>query len=110
MTDDELTVLMIAAQGESMIPIGRWEVPILSLTTQGLMRRNDGSNYSITEKGIAAVRREESERDGAFAKALKDRQQRSDTMHVDMTILGKQVVFDLTYDPNFVADFSTKTF
>ena len=28
LTDDERTVLMIAAQGQSMMPLGRWETPV----------------------------------------------------------------------------------
>jgi hypothetical protein len=70
MTDDEMTVLLIAAQGESMIPIGRWEQPILALTERGLMQRNDASNYGITEKGKRAVKQEETERDAALVKEL----------------------------------------
>ena len=55
LTQDEFTVLLIAAEGESMIPIGRWKVPILSLTERGLMRKNDDVNYEITAKGRQAV-------------------------------------------------------
>ena len=31
LSQDELTVLMIAATGERMMPIGRWEAPAKSL-------------------------------------------------------------------------------
>ena len=55
MTDDEYTVLMIAAEGESMIPIGRWEEPIRTLTLAGLMRKLDQVNYVITQAGRCAM-------------------------------------------------------
>lgn len=54
LTEDEFTVLLLADNGESMIPIGRWKAPILSLTTKGFMRKNDEVNYSITDAGRQA--------------------------------------------------------
>lgn len=54
LTDDERAVLMIAAQGQYMIPMGRWEKPILSLAVRGLMRKLDDVNYVITEAGRLA--------------------------------------------------------
>lgn len=54
LTDDERAVLMIAAQGQYMIPMGRWEKPILSLAVRGLMRKLDDVNYVITEPGRLA--------------------------------------------------------
>jgi hypothetical protein len=55
LTQDELTVLMIAAEGQSMMPIGRWEAPVESLVKQGLLRRADKFNNFITEAGRKAV-------------------------------------------------------
>lgn len=55
LTQDEFTVLLIAAEGESMIPIGRWKEPLLALTERGLMLKNDEFNYEITALGRAAV-------------------------------------------------------
>lgn len=118
MTDDEMTVLLIAAQGESMIPIGRWEQPLLALTERGLMRCYDGVNYGITAKGQEAVKQEEKERDGALLSALADRHKKlgvrerphTNALHVDMTIANKRIEFDLTFDPNFVADVNTRNF
>lgn len=55
LTQDELTVLLIADEGASMIPIGRWEVPLKNLATKGLMQRLDNSNYVITEAGRQAA-------------------------------------------------------
>lgn len=68
LTQDEFTVLLIAAEGESMIPIGRWKWSILSLTERGLMRKNDDVNYAITEEGKNACK----DRDEADDKALRD--------------------------------------
>ena len=55
LSQDEFTVLLIAAEDESMIPIGRWKAPILALTERGLMQKNDGANYAITLAGREAV-------------------------------------------------------
>lgn len=51
LSGDEQTVLEIASQGESMIPIGRWEAPTLRLAALGLLRALDASNYVITSAG-----------------------------------------------------------
>lgn len=59
LTQDELTVLLIANQGESMMPIGRWEKPIQSLLAKGYMRANDKFNNFITDAGRKAVTRDE---------------------------------------------------
>lgn len=104
MTNDEMTVLMIAVEGELMIPIGRWEKPIRDLEARDLMRSHDGTSYFITDKGIDALKAENAQRDGEFADALKARCQQTDTIHVDMTVLNRRIEFDLTYDPGFVQD------
>lgn len=54
LTADELTVLMIASKGESMMPIGRWEAPVESLVARGYLKRNDKFNNVITDAGLAA--------------------------------------------------------
>jgi hypothetical protein len=61
LTQDELTVLLIAAEGERMMPIGRWEAPAQSLLTKGYLQRNvspqDPSgmhNLTITSAGRKA--------------------------------------------------------
>jgi hypothetical protein len=54
MTDisqDEMTVLSIAAEGQHVAPIGRWKPAVLSLTLKGLMQRVDDVNYTITAQG-----------------------------------------------------------
>lgn len=54
LSDDEFAVLCIANKGESMIPIGRWKEPTLSLARRGLLHANDPSNYVITAAGRVA--------------------------------------------------------
>jgi FkbM family methyltransferase len=110
MTNDEMTVLMIAAEGESMIPIGRWEKPIHDLAQLGLMSKLDSTNYVITPAGREAVKAEEQQRDGDFANALRARRRKDDVMRVDMVVLSRNIKFDLTYDPDFVSDSSTRAF
>ena len=63
-TDDEFTVLMIAAKGEYMLPIGRWKPSIEALTERGLMvgqHLNGGLQYTITRAGKAAISEREQE-------------------------------------------------
>jgi hypothetical protein len=54
LTDDERVVLMIAASGQSMIPIGRWEGSIRALHARGFLQKLDEVNYAITPAGRAA--------------------------------------------------------
>ena len=70
-TNDEFTVLMIAAEGESMIPIGRWKAPILALTERGLMQRNGESNYGITLAGREACAERDREDDTSLRQLLE---------------------------------------
>jgi hypothetical protein len=53
-TPDELTVLLIAAEGESVMPIGRWEAPVASLIAKGYLHANDKFNNVITGAGRKA--------------------------------------------------------
>jgi len=55
LSQDELTVLLIAAQGESMMPIGRWEAPVENLVERGYLRRTDRFNNYITDEGRAVA-------------------------------------------------------
>ncbi len=61
LTEDELTVLMIAAEGESMIAVGRWQKPIESLLQKGYMASRGGDNFNcvITDTGRTAAREAE---------------------------------------------------
>lgn len=70
LSQDEFTVLLIAAEGESMIPIGRWKIPILALTERGLMCKNDSVNYGITAKGRKACAERNEEDDQSLRELL----------------------------------------
>lgn len=61
LTDDERTVLMIAAEGQSVMAIARWEKPVESLIQKGLMVRGDKWNNWITSAGRAAIKEVEDE-------------------------------------------------
>ena len=65
LTDDEYAILMIAAEGRSMLPIGRWEKPVNDLVARGLMIRHDPSNNTISPAGREAL--EQRERDDIAA-------------------------------------------
>ena len=65
LNEEERAVLMIAAQGQYMIPIGRWEAPIKSLAARGYMTKLDDVNYVITAAGREAS-------DSAETDALRD--------------------------------------
>lgn len=71
MTEDEFTVLSIAARGESLAPIGRWRVAVLHLAELDLMRRMDDSNYLITTEGRAAWLNREKEDDEVYRTMLQ---------------------------------------
>lgn len=73
LTPDEKTVLLIAAQGEPMIPIGRWKAPTESLAAKGFLKPHPHpgdpsgqSNLRITPAGHAAVKEAEQEDDEAL--------------------------------------------
>ena len=66
LSEDELTVLLIAARGEPMMPIGRWKVPAESLVARGLLQGTaspqDPSgmfNLRITATGKKEVERQD---------------------------------------------------
>lgn len=59
LTQDELTVLLIAAEGKSMMPIGRWEGPVKSLVAKGYLSANDKFNNVITAAGRQAANQDE---------------------------------------------------
>jgi hypothetical protein len=75
LTDDETTVMLIAARGEPLIPIGRWAAPVKNMVARGYLRalKSAGDptghfNNVITAMGRKVV--EEAERD--HDKALGD--------------------------------------
>lgn len=71
LTQDETTVLMLTAQGESLAPIGRWEQPIHDLHTRKLLRALDPHNYVITQEGRIAIAEQERTNDQALGNALQ---------------------------------------
>jgi len=54
LTDDELTILMIADKGEPMLAIGRWEQPVKSLVAKGYLH-DTGTSHHITSAGRKAA-------------------------------------------------------
>ena len=74
LTSDEKTVLLIANEGASMMPIGRWEEPTKSLIEKGLMKRRPHAgdptghfNVHITLNGRKALNAAELQDDQAYA-------------------------------------------
>jgi hypothetical protein len=59
LSDDEYTVLLIAAEGESMAPIGRWQAPVEHLVQLGYLHALDRHNNVITTEGRKAIGRRE---------------------------------------------------
>jgi hypothetical protein len=58
LTDDEIAVLMIAAEGEALIDMGKyskWSSPIQSLVKRGYLKQWDKFNNEITDAGRAAL-------------------------------------------------------
>ncbi len=59
LTDDEFSILLIAARGESVMPIGRWEKPVESLVAKGFLKQHDRHNNTITPAGRVALEKRE---------------------------------------------------
>ena len=67
LSQDELTVLLVAREGEPMMPIGRWEAPVRSLLARGYLRshRHEGdptgyfNNYITPQGKLAADKAED---------------------------------------------------
>jgi len=70
-SDDEFSVLLIAKQGQSMIPIGRWKSPVLNLAQKGLLQCVDSVNYIITPQGEAICDERDRDDDSQFRKILE---------------------------------------
>lgn len=71
LTDDEFTVLMIAAEGQSMMPIGRWQVSVESLSARGLLAGPDKFNQMITPAGREALKERDKEDDADYRQILE---------------------------------------
>lgn len=50
-SEQELILLSIAAQGGYLAPVGEWKEAILRLTSIGYLRKQDDVNYVITRAG-----------------------------------------------------------
>jgi hypothetical protein len=72
LTDDEYSVLMIAAQGAPMIAIGRWKPSIESLLAKKYLSDPTGDQFNcvITPEGRAAMEAHQGEVDTDFAQAI----------------------------------------
>ena len=70
-SDDEFSVLMIAKQGQSMIPIGRWTSPVLKLAQRGLLQCVYSVNYVITPQGEAMCDERDRSDDDSFRQILE---------------------------------------
>lgn len=73
LTNDELTLLMLADNGEFLAPIGRWKPSILALTEKGFLRKVNDVNYVITPAGSAARSAGEQAADQALVDVLESR-------------------------------------
>jgi hypothetical protein len=72
LSEEELTVLLIASRGESMMAIGHWQKPVESLVAKGFLQSRGGDNFncSITVAGRAACGKREQEDMNAFKTAV----------------------------------------
>lgn len=69
LSDDEFTVLSIAAEGQSMMAIGRWAAPVRALTSQGYLRKLDEANFVITDAGRQAQQEHDARVDSNYIEA-----------------------------------------
>lgn len=74
LTEDEATVLEIAAKGMPMIAMrdGRWRDPIRSLVRRGFLKDETGDMFNcvITDAGRAAMGGQEAEDDRAIGRSI----------------------------------------
>ena len=77
LTSDEQTVLIIAAKGEPMMPIGRWRKPAENLVAKGFLKPRphvgdpDGFfNLHVTAAGQAAAEQLEKADDAALGEMI----------------------------------------
>lgn len=85
LTDDERTVLMIAAQGNSMMPIARWKPTVENLCSRGLMRMADPWNCYITDEGRKATEATEASIDLEWKDAV-GRAQKGEAKHITQQV------------------------
>lgn len=92
-TDDELTVLLIAKEGQSMMPIGRWEKPVKSLAAKGLLTKFNDVNYGITPAGEALAEK----RNDDDARALLELGIKTKNQHEQYRQSVEQAALHLTF-------------
>ena len=92
LSDDEFTILMAAGQGNSMMPIGRWEAPVESLVTRGLLERRDKFNNFITSAGRAALEGHTKAVDDSAARAIIAHHNAGVTFRKQITELAESLV------------------
>ena len=92
---DEDAILQIAKEGNSMMPIGRWEEPVRSLAKRGLLSKSDEFNYFITAAGRAAIKDSEAETDRALKKAYGNTIALVDESPVGPTVVGGTLFYKM---------------
>jgi hypothetical protein len=77
LTDDEYIVLTIAAQGEPMMPIGKWKPAAESLVAKGYLQGTSSPqdpqgmfNLRITPAGVKASQESETAMDALFGQII----------------------------------------
>lgn len=70
LTEDETTVLLIAAEGQPMMAIGRWAPSVASLVKRGYLTSGDKFNAWITEAGKVAAANYSQKEDETFREVL----------------------------------------
>lgn len=75
LTENEEAVLLIAAEGGNVAPIGMWKEPVESLALRGILYRQDAFNYALTGKGreviAALVKRTDARTDAALGALIE---------------------------------------
>jgi hypothetical protein len=111
LTQDELIVLLIAAEGESMMPIGRWEAPLRSLVAKGLMAPQSGAhdptgmfNCYITPEGRKACNKGDDDNIRALIganNAVVDARQKASARAEELAVLLAELA---TYSSSVTGD------
>ena len=70
LSDQEVAVLMLCNEGQSIMAIGPWEKPCEHLVAQGFLQRHDQFNHSITPKGRQALKAHEERVDLGLTTAI----------------------------------------
>jgi hypothetical protein len=101
LSQDEKTVLLIAAEGEPMMPIGRWKPAVEALVTKGFMKPHPHPgdptgyfNHRITAAGVEAVVDAEHDDDQAL-KALISRSNSIGHEHKKLRKTAEQIAVQL---------------